>query len=124
LAELRLGNVAAAKLLLAEVRDGVVSRGDAWFQGREFVDALIIRLQLLDAPRAVPATLDEALTRIEPHDPFAAIWLAAECVDGAQRQPTLHASLLEVTRRQAAQARALGYAPLVARLGTTLHLVA
>jgi diguanylate cyclase (GGDEF)-like protein/putative nucleotidyltransferase with HDIG domain len=124
LAELRLGNGAAARLLLTEARAGLRQLGEQWFQGREFFDALTLRLQLLDAPRLVPATLDGALRRIEPHDPHAAIWLAAECVDGARRQPAVAASLVDVTRRQAAQARALGYAPLIARLGAPLHLVA
>ncbi len=124
IAELRLGNVAAARLLLADCQQQLTSFGDAWFQGRELYEALALRIFLQESPRQVVSVLDGALARLESHDPYAAIWLAAECLAGARRQPAVEAGLIEVTRRQAAQARALGYRPLISRLGAPLTLAA
>jgi diguanylate cyclase (GGDEF)-like protein/putative nucleotidyltransferase with HDIG domain len=124
LAELRLGNIEAARIRLAEATSHAGPLADSVFQGRELFDALRLRLLALDAPADVAAQLVDAMAQLEARDPYAAIWLAAECVQGARRQPALETSLMAVTRRQVAQARALGYRPLQLRLGSALQLVA
>lgn len=57
--------------------------------------------------------------RVEQHDQYAALWLGAECAmlfTGASAEGNA------VRERMLVQARALGYAPLVARLANQEHV--
>jgi tetratricopeptide (TPR) repeat protein len=114
LAELALGQHAAAAAHLDEARALLDGRDAAWFQGREVLEALGIRLQLERGQRE-PAMerLRGALMEAERHDQYATVWLAAECASGL-RDAT--GSRHELLQRYAAQARTLGYSPLVKRL--------
>jgi hypothetical protein len=59
--------------------------------------------------------LRAALAEAEQHDQYAAVWLAAECARGLPETTTdTWGDLLE---KYAVLARALGYVPLLARLG-------
>ena len=64
--------------------------------------------------QAAAQRLTAGLYAAEPHDQYATVWLAAEC---AGELKGLEDEWAEMVRKYAVQARALGYAPLVARLG-------
>jgi diguanylate cyclase (GGDEF)-like protein/putative nucleotidyltransferase with HDIG domain len=113
LAELDLHSPHGARDQWARARDRLGHRTD-WFQGRERWEALSLRLAALDAPRDASARqLVEAVRRVEPLDPYAALWLGAECSALFTGGPPEAAELRE---RLLVQARALGYDPLVLRL--------
>lgn len=125
LAELRLGNVASARVLFLEATQLQERLGDDWFQGRERLEALRTRLHMLDARGdEVIAGVQQTLEQMKALEPFATIWFAADCMMGVRAQPALASAMLEATRRQSALARALGYTPLIERFGSSLHLVA
>ncbi len=112
LAELDLGAVPSARVYQDRVRPLITGRTDGWFEGRELCEALDVRLAPHDGAGAVEV-LFVALERAEHHNQYAAIWLGAECAAvlrsaGRVAEATLHRYLVH--------ARALGYAPLVARL--------
>jgi diguanylate cyclase (GGDEF)-like protein/putative nucleotidyltransferase with HDIG domain len=91
-----------------------------WFQGRELYEALTLRLAAAESPPpAAEALLLDAVHRVEQHDQYAALWLGAECAmlfTGASAEGNA------VRERMLVQARALGYAPLVARLANQEHV--
>lgn len=124
--EIEIGATAGAGLAeldLHSTRGAIVHRDRAhalvgaredWFQGRELLEALNIRLaiherSLGDARR----TLVDRLPEVEAYDAYAAMWLGAEC---AQLLDTSETIASGVRDRLVVQARALGYAPLVDRL--------
>ena len=114
LAQLDLRRGPAALQLLDQARVLLGDRAQWWFQGRELCEALAIRLAIGQAQDDAPLLLlRDALARAERHDQYAALWLAAECVE-VLRAPD---QTTQATRdRFRVQARALGYAPLVAKL--------
>ncbi|MBU6366402.1 MAG: diguanylate cyclase [Gemmatimonadetes bacterium] len=113
LAELELRSGHGAREQWTRARDRLGERA-AWFQGRELWEALSLRLAAADVPPGTAeGALVEAVRRVEQHDPYAALWLGAECSAlfvGATPEG------IETRERLLVQARALGYAPLVARL--------
>ena len=128
LAELTLGQHAAAAAHAEEARALLVGREGAWFQGRELLEALGIRLQLERGQRVEAVErLRTALTEAERHDQYAAVWLAAECAAGLRGpcEPCdARGPRHELLQQHAAQARSLGYAPLLKRLeGSTRAVV-
>ncbi len=116
LSELDLDAPLGARAHFGVAQALLVDRADWWFQGRELWEALAIRLisRSDNAETALPALLS-ALTRVETHDQYAALWLGAECAD---LLVPWHAGAVIVRERLRKQARALGYAPLVQLLGT------
>ncbi|GJG88282.1 hypothetical protein tb265_34630 [Gemmatimonadetes bacterium T265] len=115
LAELDLGAVRGARERQAAMGALLAERAAWWFQNRELCDALDVRLAAAGPrPRAeVAALLVDRVERAERHDPYAALWLAAECApllraSGPVAEATLHRSLVH--------ARALNYAPLASRI--------
>ena len=116
LAELTLGQFAAATAQLTAAIELLSGREVRWFQGRELLEALEIRLLAGRGDHArASVRLMETLEAAERHDPYAAVWLAAECA-GSLRGTS--GTWQELARRYAVHARALGYAPLLARLVT------
>ena len=94
LAELTLGQHAAAAAHAEEARSLLVGREGAWFQGRELLEALGIRLQLERGQRAEAVErLRTALVEAERHDQYAAVWLAAVADPGHEE---LGGDLVEV----------------------------
>ena len=92
----------------------LAGRRDWWFQGRELIEALSIRLVAAGGDVADAAGIfDDALARTEAHDHYAVVWLAGECA-GALRGAS--AAVDAAVDRLAIHARALGYQPVLDRL--------
>ncbi len=115
LAELDLGAVRGAVQHQTVMNVLLAPRAEWWFQGRELCDALDVRLASVATPTPtdVATLLLARVERAERHDPYAALWLAAECAPllraaGPLAEATLHRSLVH--------ARALSYAPLAQRI--------
>jgi diguanylate cyclase (GGDEF)-like protein/putative nucleotidyltransferase with HDIG domain len=118
LAELTLRQIAAATAHLATARELLAGREQRWFQGRELLEALEVRLRLGRGDRAGAAShLRAALAEAEQHDQYAAVWLAAECARGLPS--AADGSWSDLLEKYAVHARALGYAPLMSRLGNS-----
>ncbi len=114
LADLALGHFASSVARLTEALSLLAGRESQWFQGRELMEALQVRLLSGRGDRrSATQCLLEGLRAAEKHDQYATVWLAAECTAGMQGQGD---EWPEMVRKYAVQARALGYAPLVARL--------
>jgi tetratricopeptide (TPR) repeat protein len=114
LAELNLSALRAAREKLAAASELLAARRDWWFQGRELVEALRVRIAAAagDTDRATAGFLD-AVAQAEEHDHYAAVWLAADCASALRgTSPTVAAALDRLTMH----ARALGYQPLLERL--------
>ncbi len=115
LAELDLGAVRGAVQREAVVDLRFAERAEWWFEGRELCDALHVRVAAATGrSRADVAELLLArIERAERYDPYAALWLAAECAPllrgvGPVAEAMLHRSLVH--------ARALDYTPLARRI--------
>jgi tetratricopeptide (TPR) repeat protein len=114
LAELTLGQPVGAAAHLAAATELLAGRATWWFQGREVFEALTVRSLVERGERAAAiARLREALSEAELHDQYASVWLAAECAPALR---AAGAAPEDVLARYAVHARALGYAPLFARL--------
>jgi tetratricopeptide (TPR) repeat protein len=80
LAALRLNDIGEAQAALKAAEAQLGARNDWWFQSRELLEALVIRLhahagehqQALERFRA-------AVEKLEPTDIYAATWLTADC---------------------------------------------
>jgi diguanylate cyclase (GGDEF)-like protein len=80
LAELRLGNNLAARTSLKSALDALGSRSDWWFQGRELLESLVIRMYARDGEyEAAVARFESAIERLESIDVYAAAWLVGDC---------------------------------------------
>jgi diguanylate cyclase (GGDEF)-like protein/putative nucleotidyltransferase with HDIG domain len=114
LAFLALGRVADARACLQSCTMRVRDRGTWWFQGRELLEALAIRvhLQLRDVS-AARLRFTEGLALAEDSDTYGAAWLVAE-VAGPLAEVGVQAAHQEV-ERFAELAKGLDYAPLTAR---------
>ncbi len=119
LSELDLHSLRGGQEQWMRARDRLGDRGH-WFQGRELWEALTLKLTAADSPpTAAEALLLQAVHRVEQHDQYAALWLGAECAmlfTGASPEGNA------LRERLLVQARALGYAPLVARLANQEHV--
>jgi tetratricopeptide (TPR) repeat protein len=110
LARLALREVDAARAAHRRVEERIQTRSD-WFQGRELVEALRIRVAALDGRTADAAReLERALAAADGADFYGAAWLAAACaghVFGADATP------IEATvGRYAEKVRGMGYSDL------------
>jgi predicted ATPase len=113
LCRLEMGDVAAARHLVAQAADKLRDRPD-WFQGREVVEALAIRIATIDG------NVDEAFDRFENSltlsasaDVYSAAWLTAECAEVLYKHdPTqIRSSVLRFAER----VKGLGYAEMSRR---------
>jgi hypothetical protein len=80
LGALRLSEVGEAQAALEAAEAQLGARRDWWFQGRELLESLVIRLRAHAGDHA--QALDRfrtAVERLEATDNYAAIWLAADC---------------------------------------------
>jgi len=78
---LRQGKVDAAQIACIDAEERLKSRAD-WFQGRELIEALRIRLAARSG--RIPEAMQrfrEALALAESTDFYCAAWLTAECAD-------------------------------------------
>jgi tetratricopeptide (TPR) repeat protein len=80
LVALRLHDTPAARAALAAAERMLGAREDWWFQGRERLESLTIRLANIDGSHAVALSrFRVAVERLEPMDVYSAAWLVADC---------------------------------------------
>jgi diguanylate cyclase (GGDEF)-like protein/putative nucleotidyltransferase with HDIG domain len=120
LAYLALGRSTDAKACLQSCNMRLRDRADWWFQGRELLEALAIRIHLhardVDAARARFA---EGLALAEASDTYGAAWLVAD-VAGLLADVGAHPEDGQLGRF-AELAKELDYAPLTARYGELIR---
>ena len=110
---LEQGKTAAARVAHTEADDRIRSRAD-WFQGRELVEALGVRLAVVDGRMDDAMGLfDQSRTLADANDVYTAAWLTAECATVLyEHDPELIRHAIE---RFADQVRSLGYVRLISR---------
>jgi hypothetical protein len=118
LALLDQGKDVAARVASLESAERLRTRPE-WFQGRELVETLRIRMLLRDGKAAdARRKLDEALTLAEGSDSYGAAWLAANCCPAMMQADSAHARA--VATRFVVTARSVGYTSLTRQLESTL----
>ena len=114
LAFLALGRAADARACLQSCTVRVRNRTTWWFQGRELLEALAIRIHLQSHDvQGARGRFDEGLSLAEESDTYGAAWLVAE-VAGPLADVGVHSAIAQVPRF-AELAKGLAYAPLIAR---------
>jgi tetratricopeptide (TPR) repeat protein len=113
LAALRLDNIPAAQDALDSAYQIFAGRTDWWFQGRELLESLTIRIYARSERHdAAMERFRNAIARLEPMDGFAAAWLVADCAATlAERNP----EVWDEVYRFAAHATVQDFVPLSAR---------
>jgi tetratricopeptide (TPR) repeat protein len=119
LCALEMGRLESARLAATELRSRIGDRSD-WFQGRELVEALFIRVDALDG-RSVQALtrFASAVSLAEGADVYSAAWLVAVCSEslaGADA-PTVDRFVGEYDAR----VKKLGYAEMTRRFDQLAH---
>jgi tetratricopeptide (TPR) repeat protein len=106
-------DVAAARSALATAQRIFGARDDWWFQGRERLEALVIRLAMLDGATTIAhAHFRTALEKLEPTDVYAAAWLLADCcAELATEDPVIWAMVERLAENSTVQQ----FVPLAAR---------
>jgi diguanylate cyclase (GGDEF)-like protein/putative nucleotidyltransferase with HDIG domain len=80
LAALRLHDITGARGALAAAQRTLGEREDWWFQGRERLESLFIRLAINDGGRTLALTrFRSAVERLEALDIYSAAWLVGDC---------------------------------------------
>jgi len=114
LAALAVGSRSVAEDAMRWIRTNVEPRPEWWFQGRDLVDALRIRLA---AERGDDAhalrLLHEAVAIAGRHDPYVAAYLVAECAPSLRRSTD---ALLVLIDQISPEVEALGFAGVFERL--------
>ena len=114
LAFLALDRVADARACLQSCAMRMRDRTTWWFQGRELLEALAIRMHLHSSDTsAARRRFDDGLALAEASDTHGAAWLVAE-VAGPLAEVGVHSAFGQVPRF-AELAKGLAYAPLTAR---------
>jgi tetratricopeptide (TPR) repeat protein len=113
LCRLELGDETAARHAFAQADEMLRNRPD-WFQGREMVEALSIRLAELDG-RVDEAldSFDNSLTLSAASDVYSAAWLTAECAEVLFKHDPSH--IRSSVLRYAERVKGLGYAEMSRR---------
>ena len=96
LAALAIGSRSVAEEAMRWIRANVEPRPEWWFQGRDLVDSLRIRLaaERGDENHAM-RLLHEAVKIARKYDPYAAVFLVAECGPSLRRCPDALLSLID-----------------------------
>jgi hypothetical protein len=114
LAALAVGARSVAEDAMRWIRTNVEPRPEWWFQGRDLVDALRIRLA---AERGDDAhalrLLHEAVAIAGRYDPYVAAYLVAECAPSLRRSTD---ALLQLIDQISPEVEALGFAGVAERL--------
>jgi tetratricopeptide (TPR) repeat protein len=114
LASLAVGSRSFAEDAMRWIRANVEPRPEWWFQGRDMVDSLRVRLAAERGDDAhAMRLLREAVAIAERHDPYVAAYLVAECAPSLRRSPE---SLLALIDQISPQVDALGFAGIAQRL--------
>ena len=112
------GKTDAARIAYLTAVDRMRARAD-WFQGRELVEALTIRMRASDGNLAsAVAYYDKVRAMAEENDLYSAVWLTAECADILyEHDPALmHSSVA----RYADRVKDLGYSGMTKRYAELL----
>jgi hypothetical protein len=114
LAALAIGSRSDAEDAMRWIRTNVEPRPEWWFQGRDLVDALRIRLaaERGDDGHAM-RLLHEAVSIAGKYDPYVAAYLVAECAPSLRRSPD---ALLTLIDQISPEVEALGFAGVSERL--------
>ena len=117
LAALALGQRSYAEDAMRWIRANVETRPDWWFQGRDLVDALRIRLaaERGDEAHAI-RLLDEAVELAERFNPYLAGHLILEC--GPSLRQASNDALLAIVDRVTPTAHRLGFTVIAQRLAS------
>jgi diguanylate cyclase (GGDEF)-like protein len=98
---------------LSEVEQRMKDRPD-WFQGREMVEALAVRLMVVNGDQSSALDrLTSALALAEPAELYAAAWLTAACAPALR--PHDPERITEFVRRYAPRVAELGYTEMARR---------
>jgi tetratricopeptide (TPR) repeat protein len=110
---LRLQRIPVARAALAEAERTLGARIDWWFQGRELLESLEIRMSALDGDiTAARRRFHSAVTRLEMLEVYPAAWMVADsAADLAEQDP----GVWKVINRFAAHPLVQDYVPLAAR---------
>jgi diguanylate cyclase (GGDEF)-like protein len=113
LCELELGRVDQARMV-ARALDSKVGARTEWYQGRELVEALTVRLLVADGrPTEAFARFASAISLAESSDVYNAAWLTVTCADALLKfnSEGVKTSILSYRDR----VRRLGYAEMTRR---------
>jgi diguanylate cyclase (GGDEF)-like protein len=106
------GKVEAAQVQAAEVERRATTREAGWYQGRELVDALIIRLSAVQGRLSdAMAAFETARSRAEQYDVYSAAWLTGAVAD--LLLPHYGVQVNAAIDRYSKQVDALGFAELM-----------
>jgi tetratricopeptide (TPR) repeat protein len=113
LAALRLDALPMAKAALDAAQRTLGARADWWFQGRELLESLVIRLEAQGGRHeSALERFQAALAKLEPMDLYAAAWLVADCASTlAERGP----AVWDAVERLGEHATVQQFVPLSAR---------
>ncbi len=113
LAAIKLEEIDVARDALASAENVLGGRPDWWFQGRELLESLVIRLHAHDGQYDhALARFNGAIEKLEAVDVYAAAWMVADCAaELAERD----SSLWGVVERFASHPTVQQFVPLSAR---------
>jgi tetratricopeptide (TPR) repeat protein len=113
IASLRLNDIASARAALLTAVGHMDGRRDWWFQGRELLESLAIRIAVRDGSVAeARERFHESVRHLEPIDMYAAVWMVADCA--AELAPHDHL-VWSTVHRLSSYGAGLQFAPLAAR---------
>ena len=119
LCALELGRLSEAAASAAAVSDRVRNRPE-WFQGREAVEALAIRMEAHAGNHAAAfERLAGAVSLAETADVYTAAWIIAAVADGFT--DTDGETIARFVNRYAERVKKLGYAEMTRRFDALLH---
>jgi diguanylate cyclase (GGDEF)-like protein/putative nucleotidyltransferase with HDIG domain len=113
IAALRLHRIPVARAALAEAEQALGARTDWWFQGRELLEALEVRMAAHDGDMvAAQRRFHSAVARLEMLEVYPAAWMVADC---AAELVEHDAGVWKVVTRFASHPAVQDYVPLAAR---------
>jgi tetratricopeptide (TPR) repeat protein len=113
LAALRLHRIPVARAALESAEQALGTRTDWWFQGRELLESLEVRMAAHDGEMVVAQRrFHAAVARLEMLEVYPAAWLVADCAAELAEQD---AGVWKVVSRFAAHPAVQDYVPLAAR---------
>jgi tetratricopeptide (TPR) repeat protein len=113
IAALRLHRIPVARAALAAAERTLGTRVDWWFQGRELLESLEVRIAALDGDMTgARRRFHSAVTRLEMLEVYPAAWMVADCAaELAEQDP----GVWRVVNRFGAHPAVQDYVPLAAR---------
>jgi len=119
LCQMELGRVDLARQAYDEIAQRVHRRSD-WFQGREYVEALSVLLQVASGSKETALeTFESAAKKAESSDPYSAAWLTA--VSARTLYPIMPDRVRPWIERFTSHGHELGYADITKRLKDLLN---